>query len=712
MSSLLSPDDLRHLRVLFLDEAGEHLQAIDEALGALEAAPSDGAALAALLRKVHTLKGSAGTIELDEVARAAHELEDGAVAIRASDRAPGRDEVAALVTASGRLQRAIDEVARLHGPPARLTTPIAGRPSGERRASDALQVRVEAGRLDELVEAAGELVLDRTRIDRNVLALEGGVRDLGRAREALGRALAEAGIALEAVTTEIDAALGRLRAAAEGLAGDADHLRQTAQILDDGLKRVRMMEIGRLFSRLAGPVRDLGRRAGKEVELVTRGEHTAIDKAIVERVSDPILHLLRNAIAHGIEPAAARIAAGKRRAGRLELSARWRGAELLVEVADDGAGVDVAAVRDALVRAGRLTDEAAARLSAAQAVAAIFEPGISTRIEADDLAGRGVGLDAVREEIALLGGTVSCASVPGAGTRFTVRLPLTSTIARALLFKVGGRVYAVPSESVRGRAKLPPDAVRAAERSGVEQPAFAGLPETGERAILDGRALPLVRLAALLGEPPPPGEAQVRWGVLLAHEGVEFVVTCDKVVGDRQIVVQGLGPLLAALPLYAGATISGAGKVQLLLDVAALAELAARPASLGARPPDATGGPRVLVVDDSRSLRETVAAILAQAGYRVETSADGAEALELLHDRRFDVLLTDGEMPGLDGYALTAEVRRSEALRALPVVLMTSRDAETTELRAHAAGADEFLAKPLRRQALVEAVAAALARRA
>jgi chemosensory pili system protein ChpA (sensor histidine kinase/response regulator) len=495
---------------------------------------------------------------------------------------------------------------------------------------------------------------------------------------------------LAEVEAELEEAVRDLERAGAGLNDDAELLGQTSRTLQDGLQRVRMMDVGRLFARVATPLREMARRAGKQVELHTSGERTAIDKAVVERVLDPLLHLLRNAVAHGIESAAERARAGKPEAGRVEIGARQRGDQIILEVTDDGAGIDFERLRAALARARHLSPEQEAALGDAELMATIFDAGVSTRAEADDLAGRGVGLDAVKEGIERLGGVIRCASVPGRGTRFTIQLPLTTAIEKALLFKVGGNVYAVPSANVVETAQVTSAAM--------------SLAPSGEELEVRGRTLPLVRLGALLGEPPPPGETQRRAAVVIEHDGAQFAVTCDKLIGPREIVVKGLGPLLAPLTLFAGATISGAGKVQLILDVATLADLAGRTTPRGARPTGRAGGPRVLVADDSRSLREAAALMLMQGGYRVETVPDGWEAWELLQDRAFDLLLTDGEMPRLDGYELTARVRRVPELRDLPVVVMTSRLAEAMRVKALQAGASAFLAKPLRRKALLELV--------
>ncbi len=699
--SELSPEELRHLRSFFLDEAGEHLEGIDQAVSALEAKPDDAAALSSLLRKLHTLKGSAGSVALDELSQDAHVVEDRVVAIRDAGRVPSPEEVEALVAGVEGIRRRIAQVQRMvHGTPSDARVPARWRaprdaPRRERR-GEGMQIRVEVDQVDELMEAVGELVLDRTRIARRLLELEGCVRDVAKVRSAL-RAAVKAGGAVDEVADELSETLRHLERAATGMNEDAEHLRRTSQVLKEGLEQVRMMEVGRLFQRLAAPVKEMARRARKQVELVFAGEHTAIDKAVVERVADPLLHLLRNAVAHGIEAEEARVAAGKPPAGRIEMVARQRGDQLIIEVSDDGAGIDPQALRAALVRAGRLGADEAARLADADVVAQVFTARVSTRDAADDLAGRGVGLDAVKEAIERLGGVIACASARGGGTRFTVRLPLTTAIERALLFKVGGNVYAVPVAHVVEQGPVAPADIRST-------------PE-GERVTLRGRTLPLVRLGALLGEPPPPGPSTRRSAVVLDWEGMRFGMTCDKLIGPREIVVKGLGPLVGGLPLYAGATISGAGKVQLILDVAELARHAGSPASLGARPTGAVGGPRVLLADDSRSLRETAALLLAQGGYRVEAVADGWEAWELLQDRRFDLLLTDGEMPRLDGYELCGKIRRHPALRGMPVVVMTSRAPEPSRERALAAGADAFLPKPLRRVALMGALAAAMGKR-
>lgn len=674
-------DELRSLRAFFLDEAEEHLETVARELAALRTRSGESSTVTSLLRTLHTIKGSAGSVELPDVARAAHAFEDRLIELRT---APTTTEAAlpsleaaladmrALVDASRAHVRA-DAHAHAHPAPPladdATATPRHDRRAVERNVSGAEQtVRVEVERIDELMDAASELVFDRTRIARRLLDVETRARALG------------------------DGDLVRLVAAVHD---DLEGLRRTSATLQDRIRRVRRVEIGRLFARLVQPVRELARKEKKEVTLSLDGEETEIDKALIERIAEPLLHLLRNAVAHGVEPPEVRRALGKPRQGTVAISARQSDEFVEIVVADDGQGIDLAGVRRALVAAGRVDEEAARALDETSLYAALFEPGVSTRVAADDVAGRGVGLDAVREALARMHGTVSVTSHAGQGAAFTVRLPMITVVQEGLLFKVGGQVYAVPAARVEETCDV----------------TLADL-ELGEdeRLHVGDRVLPLVRLGALLGVPPPPGSNQRRAALVMNAGELRFAATCDKVIGPREIVVRSLGPLLSSLPLFAGATISGAGKVQLILDVTRLGEIAQRGVHHD-RPARALGLPRVLVVDDSRSIREAASLILGQGGYAIDAVADGWEAWELLQDRPFLALVTDLEMPRLDGWELIARVRRSPELTSMPIVVVSSR-AEATRTRVLAAGADNVVDKPLRRKALLDALDRAVSERA
>ncbi len=327
---------------------------------------------------------------------------------------------------------------------------------------------------------------------------------------------------------------------------------------------------------------------------------------------------------------------------------------------------------------------------------ALFDAGVSSKDEADELAGRGIGLDLVRETVARLGGEVQLASTPGRGTTFTLRLPVTTAVAQAMLFKVGGQVYALPQVHV------------------VETTQIDGAAQT---VPLRHEQLPVVHLEQLLGtgaaaidSGPVADGAGRRTAIVVAYAGKGAVCTVDKIVGPREIVVRPLGPLLAPLPLYAGATISGSGKVQLILDPAALVRIA-HPGTV-AIAPSASGGTtaaagRALVVDDSRAIREALTAMLARDGWIVDVAEDGARALHMVQQLRYDLLITDLEMPRMNGFELIARLRRDQTLADLPVVIITSRASSENRRRARELGARAMVGKPITRRKLQDAIAGA-----
>ncbi len=672
--------EIEVLHDFFRVEAHEHLEAMTAALLRLEK-DNVPEAVDELLRKTHTLKGSAAMVGLRVVAEAAHGLEE--VFEELKERTPAPAAFDALMAAvdvvkdmvdgadpSALAPRLADKLAEARSAPAAPAAPER-RPADRRL--DAHVLRVDVARLDELMDGVGELVFDRTRIERRVVELRNAARELMRARAGLRALIPDVGEELvarvRAVEEDFAAHVVHMTRVSASLIDDTEALRRTTTMLQAGLTRVRMAPVRWLFQRLARPLRDIERSEGKRVEVVTSGEEVELDKAVVERITDALIHLLRNAIAHGIESPEARAARGKPPVGTIFLSARHQGESVFLEVADDGAGIDVARIRVALAAAGR---PGAAELGEAEVIEAIFEPGVSTREEADELAGRGVGLDVVRDAIVRLGGEIAVTSLAGEGTRFAIRIPFTTAITPAFLFKVAGHVYAVSSVHVVEEANAPP-------------------PD-----------LPLVSLHRVLGL---AGDGPARPAVLVVDfGGRRFAVTCDKPIGVREIVVKSLGPLLAPLGLYAGATISGAGKVQLVLDPAVLAKIAYPAAEVPAPPSEPAASPaaerprRVLVCDDSRTVREALARMLANDGYVVDQAADGEEAWRMLAEVPYDLVVSDMEMPRLSGAELVTRVR--ERHPGLPVVAISARAG-----RERAGEADAFLAKPVARRELLARVA-------
>ncbi len=769
-------DESAMLKSFFRDEAHDYLENITRRLLHASRATLDAAAIAEMLRATHTLKGSAATVGLHEIAEAAHALEDSFAglrsnpsiwsaaiadvavevvdtlrsivdsdnehatagllmkfreqlgALRKSDEDDGDDDETVEAPVATPVRRPAfddeddDETVEVAVAPAidsgriPLATPFDAdddltaeedrRMWPDRRRDEHQVLRVDAARVDRLMNGVGQLVFDRTRIERRSADLRRLVRDLTKTRQQLRDQLEVArGVsdALAVRVADIEAALAQhiahLARSTAALIDDAETLRQTTQSLQDGLTQVRMTSVRVLFERLGRSLRTIARAAGKRVELRTSGEDTEFDKTVADQITDPLTQILRNAVAHGIEDAEERRAQGKPVTGHIRLHARHEGEAVYIEVSDDGAGVDPGVLRQRLVDSGRWSRAQAATATDAAILRAIFEPGVSTREETDALAGRGVGLDSVRETIAKLGGDIRLESTRGHGTTFTLRLPITTAISQALLFKIAGNVYAVPN-------------VHVIETAHIE----ASSPVMPNHLRREGEIVPLVVLQQVLGEPVPADARRVP-AVVIEYAGKRLAITCDRVIGPREIVVKSLGPLLAPMPLFAGGTISGSGKVQLILDSAALARIAHPEADTVPASADASSARqkrittemptlsrRVLIADDSRSVRETLGRMLAGRGYIVDTADDGQRAYDMLREMPYDALVTDIEMPRMNGFELLERVRAHKDTMHLPAVVISSRTARANRERARMLGAKTFIPKPVTRKKLMTAL--------
>lgn len=717
------------LRNLFLEEAEKHLGRIAEAQKLLSRASATTLDISpevvdVLFRHLHTLKGSAGSVGFDAVARSAHELEELCTEIRRGQLAPtfgilerideGVAEIRALLTS-----------ARLSVPPRQTEPPEAvanPRETVERRRTNDRRVvvdrraggegvlRVEVERLDALLRSVGDLVILRTRLDRRVHEMRSVLRDLGATRHGLRTAqgvlagdmpvaakLEEVGRLLDRLgeaDVEFTDALSFLDRTARRLSEDADSMRGTSDDLEEQIRRARLVPLEWAYSRLGSALRELERTCHRQADIQVHGGEIELDKAIVDQLADPLLHLLRNAMAHGIENPAMRRERGKPAHGRITIRAAQEADFVFITFEDDGGGINRDAIRTILRNSGRLGPDEDA--SDETLVASIFEAGFSTRQQSDALAGRGMGMNIVKRAVSRLGGEIKVESQAGAFTRFRLSLPLAGAITQGLLFKIGGQVYAVPAAHVLEVLPIGHNVLSnapSASASSGELPAIAGV------------SLPILKLHALLGLELPPGRHAAALHV--RYSGRNFLITCDKVIGPRTIVVRPPGPLIGLIPVYAGVTASGAGKAQLVFDLGALADIAYSPNE----PPPAAprrGQPRVLVVDDSRLAREAGVRMLVASGYQAVAAEDGWDAWELLSERRFDAVVTALEMPRLDGFQLIARIRREATLRGLPIIVLSARTSKAARERALAAGANVFLPKSRHRKSLVAAVAACL----
>ena len=457
--------------------------------------------------------------------------------------------------------------------------------------------------------------------------------------------------------------------------------------LHQSLMNVRMIPFSNISERLYRVVRQTGKDLGKRANLELLGDGVELDRGTLERMTAPFEHLLRNAIVHGLESEALRIRRGKPPIGEIRLALRQENNEVVFEFEDDGAGLNFAALRDKALERGLLRpDEAASDERLAQM---IFVSGLSTASEVSEVAGRGVGLDVVRSEIASLGGRIDIHSESGLGARFTIHLPLTLAVAQTLLVRAGAASYAIPASMVEQVREV--------------RPAELAQLYAERRVGWQGRDYPLHYLPHLLGDAARMPESLPHNAVLLLRSGEQrLALHVDELQGSHEAVMKNVGPQLARLSWVAGATVLGNGAVALLLNPARLLRR-------GAAGKAATEAPRakplVMVVDDSLTVRKVTSRLLERAGYRVATAKDGVDALEQLAGLSPAVMLLDIEMPRMDGFELTRQLRREAATQNLPIVMITSRAADKHRDHALQLGVNAYLGKPYGEKELLQLVA-------
>lgn len=475
---------------------------------------------------------------------------------------------------------------------------------------------------------------------------------------------------------------------------------------------LRMLPLETLFSRFQRPIRDLANERGKTVRLVLSGGAIEIDKRVLEEISDPLIHLLRNAVDHGIELSHEREIADKPAEGTIRVAAFQKGNQVVIQVEDDGQGLDPVLLRQMAVLKNLLTPVQAAALNNETSLDLIFLPGFSTRLTSDEVSGRGYGMNIVQQNIKRLNGRVAITSTLGQGTLFTFEIPLTLATMGALLVRAAGQLFALPSMGVNGIQVIAKAEIKTLE---------------GKKAVrLRGQITPVVNLAELLGLSPSPntypdvrfsapdeatvlvvlvnaggaGEGRPDNGSVSTERLVAFVV--DELVDEREIVVKSLGSFLTNVPNIAGVTVLGVDGLALILDVFGLLQTVRLGQTFAATPlnlKDQTSyfavraAPRLLVVDDSLTTRELERSILEAAGYQVETARDGVEALQACRERPFDLVLTDVEMPNMDGFKLSSAIRSDTNLQHLPIVIVSSRESTQDRQRGLTAGAQAYIVK-------------------
>jgi chemosensory pili system protein ChpA (sensor histidine kinase/response regulator) len=465
--------------------------------------------------------------------------------------------------------------------------------------------------------------------------------------------------------------------------------------LQDGLMRTRMVPFSQHSQRLGRIVRQTALELGKLAELRIDGGSGELDRQVLERMLPPFEHMLRNAVVHGVEPLEARRAAGKPDIATIAIQLRREGSQVVIDVTDDGAGLDVAAIREKAESLGLI--DPAQTLTDSDALQVILQPGFSTASRVTQAAGRGVGMDVVANEVRQLGGSLDVLSQRGVGTRFTIRLPFTLAITQALLVRAGEELYAIPLPSVEGIVRIPSRELR------------SYLEPDAAPFVYGGQGYRFKHLGVLLGTMPAHlgdgGGPPVPVILVRAGEHSSALVT-DEMLGSREVVVKSVGPQIAAVRGVSGATILGDGSIAIILDITALVRSgpAARPVE--AVPARAAGDqrPLALVVDDSITVRRVTQRLLERHGLRVATAKDGVDAIAVMQEQVPDVLVLDIEMPRMDGYEVVAYVRNDDRLAHVPIVMVTSRVGQKHRAHGLALGVNEYLGKPYQEKELLGAI--------
>ncbi|HXT87343.1 MAG TPA: response regulator [Verrucomicrobiae bacterium] len=802
----------------FAPEAEEHLQVMTDCLLALEANPNPDE-VNRLFRAIHTIKGSAAQVGLHRISAIAHRVEDLVGQIRDGFLSPnseiadlclgaadilkkflhsgwaddssardavddlfsrigeliaeGGGESAARIAGEGLLQAAAEAAGR--GPETEATAAPAQTSSRQPAHSSGQQshsVRISLQRLDKMMNAVGELVINRTRMIGRLAELERLVEILnfskGRLAEkisafqdkyefnwlgsaplagsssstARGNGKSGSGGQHDAFSeftelemdryddfnilsrslTEISADVGEVLAQLGGFMGrvdsDIDEFTKLAHRLQDQITQARMVPIGNLYTRLSRTVRDAARITGKEAEFTLDGAATELDNNIIQQISDPLIHIVRNAVAHGLEMPAERVAHGKDARGHIRVRAYHRGNHIFIEIEDDGCGIDAERIRARAIECGFATPAQAGQMNERELRNLLFLPGFSTAQEKNELAGRGVGLDIVKANLDALNGEVEIHSEPGKGTTFTLKVPLTLIISQALFVRCGASVFALPLGFVEEIRRLRPEEID----------------DVGGKLLTKVRdeIIDVVRMDARLGLPLLETVNGYFRMVIVKVAGRRVGLVVDEVLRKDEVVIKNLGGFLRNVKLFPGATIAPDGSLILAIDLHRLAaqELsehvtlgataaaarvfapgagAVASGSIPAEAIDEIQKDRVVIVaDDSISIRKFVGRMLEKAGYRVLLASDGLEAAELVAQSGAHLIITDLEMPRMNGYELMSHLRSNPETRRIPTMVVTSRAGAKHRDRAMKEGASAFLTKPVQEEQLLAAVSAIL----
>jgi chemotaxis protein histidine kinase CheA len=733
--------DMKKFLGRFVEEAREHVQKLNAGLVVLEKEPGDSENINAIFRSAHTIKGSSRMMKLTAITETAHKLEDalgalrekkighskeladllfkavdaisdmiektssgeeltadnsalceelanaaeGKLTVKDADKgpAPAVPKVEEAVTSEEQTETAVTEDVQPKVRDAGQEKPA--KESARAKASDT--VRINSDKLDELIKLMGEIVSNRNRLKQRLL----DVREVERA------ALRHMEMLLD-----MDPEQGPVNGCRDALSGSAHalyikarelliNIRDDANISDfltDELQgkalTMRMVPLSTVFDSLHRMVRDILRSLGKEADFIVEGGEIELDKKMIDKLGDPLVHMIRNSLDHGIERPEERTKAGKPACGTLRLSACYDAGSVLIELADDGGGIPLEKIRGKALRKRLLDEQEIAGMTDAALVDLIFQPGFSTSAIITDVSGRGVGMDVVKRNIVEdLRGAVRVETRAGLGTAFSIRLPLTLAVMRILLIEASGTIFAITAHYVAEIIRVPEhEFMRVVDKRAIR---------------LRNEFIPVTDLSAILKMPGDHGGKRDTYLVIIVRVSNEKLgLVVDALLDEEDMVIKSLPPHMKSINLVSGVTISGKNEIINVLHIPAVIEAAGKMREAVHAPAGQAGekaGLNILVVDDSVNTREIEKSILESYGYTVTVAGDGVDGFEKALEFKYDVVITDVEMPRLDGFSLTEKLRAEPAYKDTPIIIVTSREKEEDKRRGIQVGADAYIVK-------------------
>ena len=775
-------DVLKKTRELFLEEAAELIAGLNQDMLELEKMPESDLQLNNIQRKLHTLKGSAYMAKFEHIGDLAHKLEDYFEVFR-NQRSQVKEEMlnpafTALDLIEELVQAAQKDVDAL---PAQFTsrlaeldnklyyyqsaeaprpeetpaeTPVVVETKKTKKKTDENVVKINTDHLDKMVNIATDLVVNRTELSAHFDHLKQLLQKIANEKKELHQTrnyleeileqsakpqaetsappsleeennLEEVVNVFKTISHTIDSVSSEMERLSRDFEKNIQQIAVLSRMLHSDILRVRMVPVEVLFNRFPRAIRDMAKAQGKKVTLTVEGNNTEMDRAMIEALTDPIMHILRNAVDHGIETPQERKALGKKVTGSIILRARQDKNQVVIDISDDGRGIDLDKVKKVVVKKKLATKKALATMTEAEILNFIFYPDFSTKDKTDKVSGRGIGLDVVSNQIQKLRGNIRIRTEKNQGTTFSLRVPLTLVISQALLTEMHGNVIAIPMIAVQESLELDRHSIL--------------VDDVRKYIQARGKLLPFVRIEDVLKFGESAGELPEKLTVLILHDaGVSVALGVNRIIGRQEIVIKSLGGPMQNVEYISGGTILADGSVALILDYVSVIrdvefqffgnvrnphsirevrgegrqprmELHYQKAPMrmktGIKKKTIKGRkPRILVVDDSVSLRNFVSSVLENQGYATLQASDGPEALKIVQDEIVDLIITDLEMPKMHGFDLIAKIREQEQWNDLPIVILTGRSAKAQSDKGMELGANAFIGKPFKEGDLLQAI--------